>query len=92
MSVDVSDVLDQIIKGEKSSKAELEAVAKAAAALRHDFITDAFRSIRELPPGTVEFEGFKNCLKSMSDHLMAHGFLTVSDTQLIWLEIQEVER
>lgn len=89
--VDVSDVLDRVVGGAKVSKADLEAVAQSAAALRQDFIQEAFKSIAQLTPGTADFQGFKNCLSSMSDYLMAHGFIRVSDMQLVWLRIQEVE-
>lgn len=92
MHVDVSEVLDKIIKGGRPSKSDLEVVGEAAAGLRQDFIYDAFQAIGRLTPHTVEFEGFKNCLKSMTDYLMKHGFVTIQEIQVLWLKIQEAEK
>lgn len=90
--LDVTEALDKASQGGKLSKAELEAVAKASAALRQDFLQDAFRAIGNLTPHTTDFIGFKNCLKSMTDFLMARGFVTIGEIQALWMTIEESER
>lgn len=144
--VDVSKVLDKVSKGSKTTKAELQAVAAAADALRDQFVTEAFTDeaedidvdnledcrsklltllfpipeepetseefeavaltasmlrdeflrfafseIKTLPPHSEAFARFKACLSGMTEILMKHGFVTVSEAQLLWLNIQQVE-
>jgi hypothetical protein len=91
-NVDVAGVLDELSRGGKPSKGELEAVAHAGASLRADFLDEAFKAINTLTPRTVDFEGFKKCLKSMTDLLMKHGFVSIPEIQLLWIRIEEVER
>ncbi len=90
--LDVSEILDRIAKDQDVTKAQLETAATAAARLRAEFLQDAFRAIGTLTPHTTDFEAFKNCLKSVIDLLLKTGFMSVSEAQLIWLRIEEVER
>jgi hypothetical protein len=88
----VSDILDNISQGERASEIQLEKVGEAAAALRDEFLKDAFQAAGTLTPRTNDFEAFKNCLKTITDLLMKHGFVTASEVHLIWMRVEEVER
>jgi hypothetical protein len=90
--LEVSDILDRISQGTEASEAQLQKVGEAASALRDEFLKDAFQAAGTLTPHTPEFEGFKNCLKTMTDLLMKNGFVTPSEIQLIWIRVEEVER
>lgn len=88
----VSDILEAISEGEKTSKADLEILGEAAASLRSDFLRDALRATQNLTPRTADFEAFKKCFSSMSDFMLKHGFVTVNEIQVVWMRIEEVER
>lgn len=90
--LDVSDILDKISQGKGASEAHLEKVGEAAAGLRDDFLRDAFQAAATLTPYTAGFEAFKNCLKSVIDLLMRHGFVSPSEIQLLLLKIEEREK
>jgi len=53
---DVSQVLDKVSKGSKTTKAELRAVADAAEALRDQFVTEAFSESAD-----IDVENLEDC-------------------------------
>ena len=55
--VDVSKVLDKVSKGSKTTKAELQAVAAAADALRDQFVTEAFTDEAE----DIDVDNLEDC-------------------------------
>lgn len=58
---DVSQILDKVSKGSKTSKAELEAVASAAESLRDEFFTQAEYAEEGSTPKLIDMENFEDC-------------------------------
>lgn len=91
VTIFLPEVLDRVAHGGKISSREAQVAAESAAAVRNDFLKDAFEALREVDPGSLEFQAFKKCLRSMGETLTRHGIVSVAEMQQLWIGIEMLE-
>jgi hypothetical protein len=77
---------------DRATAKELKSAAVAASRLRREFLGDAWQAVGNLDPRSPEFVAFKECLRSMGELLMKHGFVHKDEMQLLWRAVEGVER
>lgn len=85
------EALDRYAHGGKVSGKEAQAGFVAAAALRHEILTDAFKALVNADPSSLEFMAFRNCMRSMGETLSRHGIVSGKEMQRLWAGIEMVQ-
>lgn len=91
VSIFLPEVLERVAHGGKLTAREAQVAAESAAAVRNEFLKDAFEALKEIDPGSLEFQAFKQCLRSMGETLTRHGIVSVAEMQQLWIGIEMLE-
>jgi len=85
-------ILEKVAHGGKLKRVEVDAVVGSTATMRHEFLKEAFGIVEQLGPGTEEFRGFENCMKSIGTLFLQHGIVSADEMSALWLRIEEKKR
>lgn len=86
------EALDRYAHGGKVSGNEAKAGFVAAAAFRHEILTDAFKALVNADPASPTFKEFTNCIHSMGETLVRHGIISGKEMNRLWAGIEMVQR
>lgn len=86
----LSEVLEKYTEGGKVSAKECQAAVAAAAGVRREFLTEAFKKLEEVDPRHPDYPVFIRVLQSMGDTLGRHGIVTAEEMSRIWMAIEMV--
>ena len=85
-------VLEKAAHGGKIKRAEADAVVASMTTMRHEFLKEAFGVVEQLTPGSPEFTGFENCMKSIGTLFLEHGVVSADEMSALWMRIEEKKR
>ena len=85
-------LLEKAAHGGKLKRAEADAVVASMTVMRHEFLKEAFGVLESLTPGSEQFRGFENCMKSMGTLFLEHGVVSADEMSALWLRIEEKRR
>jgi len=82
-------ILEKAAHGEKLKRAEADAIVASMSTMRHEFLKEAFGVLESLTPGSEQFRGFENCMKSIGTLFLEHGVVSADEMSALWLRIEE---
>jgi hypothetical protein len=85
-------ILEKAAHGGKLRRAEADAIVSSMTIMRHEFLKEAFGVLEQLTPGSPEFRGFENCMKSIGTLFLEHGVVSSDEMSALWMRIEGMRR